>query len=458
MATAIQFVPEVTVESPQELLSAQTMARFYFATFWTIIFTGAVRKWIFPGVSIFYLLQDVPMGIAYLYALWKGLYSRGYLLIGILVMSFVLAMQGIFQIIFTGLSPFVAFVGLHNYLFYLPILVIFPICLVPKYREKFVWWNMMLSLPMCVLAIAQAELPKNAWVNKTSEGDAFGLPGVDIARVTGTFNFTVFYGIWVSIAVALAIGEWLLPQERRAVKNTWLLAACTFAVNVCHLVSGSRSAIFLAAAAIVGGFVAACLLGSSRAILAIGGICFLLPVGAAAAYFISPTEYNTVMERFSDKNAQSDIGNRFEEGLIGWATEPKFSIMGAGIGMGVDASHVGNSDTYNFTYTLSEADTIRTVMELGTPVGLFYMLVRIVLLLGMVFLSFAITRAGSSPHVIPLSFCLFAQAYQGDLTRAATMTASQVMVGYAFILSAYYYPDNTTSLELPAGDSLTRSA
>jgi hypothetical protein len=164
------------------------------------------------------------------------------------------------------------------------------------------------------------------------------------------------------------------------------------------------------------------------------------------------------MERFSDKNAQSDIGNRFEEGLIGWATEPKFSIMGAGIGMGVDASHVGNSDTYNFTYTLSEADTIRTVMELGTPVGLFYMLVRIVLLLGMVFLSFAITRAGSSPHVIPLSFCLFAQAYQGDLTRAATMTASQVMVGYAFILSAYYYPDNTTSLELPAGDSLTRSA
>jgi hypothetical protein len=125
--------------------------------------------------------------------------------------------------------------------------------------------------------------------------------------------------------------------------------------------------------------------------------------------------------------------------------------------MGVDASHIGNSDTYNFTYTLSEADTIRTVMELGTPVGMIYMFTRVALLLGMVVLAFSITRAGSSPHVIPLSFCLFAQAYQGDLTRAATMTASQVMIGYAFILSAYYYPDNIPSLELPAGDSLTRS-
>jgi len=449
---------EVTVVMPQETSSERTMARLYFATLWTIVFTGAVRKWLFPGVSVLYLLQDVPIGIAYLYALSKGLYVRGYLLIGILLVSFVLMMQGLLQIVVSGLAPFVALVGAHNYLFYLPILVVFPICLIPKYRERFIWWNLMLSLPMCVLAIAQAELPKNAWVNRTSEGDAFGLPGVDIARVSGTFNFTVFYGIWVSIAVALCIGEWLLPTGRRAVRNTWLLALCTFAVNVCHLVSGSRSAIFLAAAAIAGGFVAAVMLGSSRAILAIGGICLLLPVGAAATYVISPTEYNVVMERFSDKHAQADIGNRIEGGLIGWLTIPEFNIMGAGIGMGVDAAHVGNADTYNFTYTLSEGDTIRNVMELGTPVGIFYMVARVVLLLGMVFLSFAITRQGSSPHVIPLSFCLFAQAYQGDLTRAATMTSSQVMVGYAFILSAYYYPDNKTSLQLPAGDSMTRSA
>jgi len=180
-------------------------------------------------------------------------------------------------------------------------------------------------------------------------------------------------------------------------------------------------------------------------------------VGAAATYVISPTEYSVVMDRLTGESGKADIKGRLADGLIGWATEPQFSLIGAGIGMGVDASHVGNADTYNFTYNLSEADTIRTVMELGTPVGLFYMLSRIALLTGMLILAVRVTRSGSSPHVIPLAVCLFAQAYQGDLTRAATMTASQVMVGYAFILSAHYYPDNATSLEFPAGDSFTRS-
>jgi hypothetical protein len=228
-------------------------------------------------------------------------------------------------------------------------------------------------------------------------------------------------------------------------------------VNICHLVSASRSAIALAAMAIFGGLVGAIVLGSKRAILAIVGICVLMPVAAGATFLISPEEFNIVVDRFTGENGKADFQGRIGEGLIGFITVPEFSLIGAGIGMGVDASHVGNADTYNFTYTLSEGDTIRNVMELGTPVGLFYVLTRIFFLFGMVLLSVRMVRAGTSPHVLPLSFCLLAQAYQGDLTRAATMTASQVMVGYAFILGAYYYPDHTPSLESPAGDFLTRS-
>jgi hypothetical protein len=119
----------------------------------------------------------------------------------------------------------------------------------------------------------------------------------------------------------------------------------------------------------------------------------------------------------------------------------------------VDASHVGSVDSYNVTYTLSENDTIRIVMEMGSPVGLAYMFLRIGFAFGIIILSVRIVRNGSSPHVLPLSFFLVAQIYQGDLTRSATMTASQVMMAYAFILSAYYRPDNAESLE-PAGSNL----
>jgi hypothetical protein len=59
--------------------------------------------------------------------------------------------------------------------------------------------------------------------------------------------------------------------------------------------------------------------------------------------------------------------------------------------------------------------------------------------------------------VLPLSFILFAQMYLADMTRNAAMSASQVMVGYAFILGAFYYPDNIGRQEM-AIDSLARSA
>ena len=455
MATALQFADELTVENPQEDVPVRWMARLFFATFWTIIFTGAIRKWMFPGVSVLYLLQDIPIVFAYLYAIWSGLYTRSYLMFYTILLSAAITLQALAQIEFSGLDTFVAAVGLHNYLFYLPILFVFPLCLTPRYRKDFVWWNLILSLPMCLLAVAQNIYPRQAFINRSTEGDAFGVSGADVARVSGTFNFTAFYGVWVGLAVALCMGEWLLPKERRAIKTQWLLILCTFAVNLCHLVSASRSAIALAGAAIFGAMVAAIALGSSRALLAIGGICFLLPVTAGMTYLISPAEFNIVVERFTGDSYVGDTKTRLQDGLIGFATVPKFSLIGAGVGMGVDASHVGSVDTYNFTYALSETDIIRTVMELGTPVGLLYALSRIGFLIGMVFFSTKLVRSGSSPHVLPLSFFLLAQGYQGDLTRGATMTGSQVMIGYAFILGAYYYPDNT-SPEVAEGISLTR--
>src|SRR5271168_2455149 len=233
------------------------MAKFYFATFLAIVFTGAIRKWVFPNTNVFYLLQDVPIGMAYLYALWKGFFDRGYLLLGIVALSTILTLQGLAQIIISGLDPIVALAGFHNYLFYLPMLVVFPCCLTEKYRRKFVRWNLLLSIPMCLLALAQAASPKSAWVNRTTGGEAFGVPGADVARVSGTFNFVSFYAIWVGIAVALCIGEWLLPKERRVLRNQWLLVLCTFTLNICHLVSTSRAAIMLAAIAVLGGVVGA---------------------------------------------------------------------------------------------------------------------------------------------------------------------------------------------------------
>lgn len=458
MATTLQFASEATFEAPPVSASVDIMARLYFASFWAILLTGAIRKWLAPGTAILYLLQDVPIGAAYLYGLWKGLFDRGYLFLGIILLSTIILLQGLTQIVISGLDVFVAFVGFHNYLFYLPMLLVFPLCLTEKHRRDFVRCNLFVSIPMCLLAIVQALSPRSAFINQSTGGDAFGVPGADIARVTGTFNFVAFYNIWVGIAVALCMGEWLLPKARRAVSNQWLLLLCTFTVNLCHLVSASRGAIMLAGVGVLGGMVGAILLGSNRAMLAIGGICVLLPVAAGMTYVISPTEFNIVVDRFTgESRGESDLPDRVLQGLIGFATVPKFSLIGAGIGMGVDAAHLGDANAYNFTYDLSEQDTVRNVMELGTPVGLLYVLARLGFIYGMLFLSIRMVRKGTSPHLLPLSFVLLASTYQ-DLTRNATMTATQSMIGYAFILGAYYYPDAITNPNSGDGESLMRSA
>jgi len=106
------------------------------------------------------------------------------------------------------------------------------------------------------------------------------------------------------------------------------------------------------------------------------------------------------------------------------------------------ASHVGSTDTYNFTYALSETGTkTRTVMELGTPVGLLYALSRIGFFGGHdLFRHKDSSVPAASPHVLPLSFFLFwRKGYQGDLLEPRPC---QVLnhVGCAFILGAYYLP------------------
>ena len=433
------------------------MTRLLMATWLAILLTGAIRKWLFPGTSILYLLQDVPIAFAYLYAIWKGLYIRGSLMLGILLMSVILCFLALMQMIVSGLAAQVAIVGLHHYLFYFPMMLVFPLCLTLRNRTRFIKWNLYASIPMCALAIAQAMAPTTAWVNHTSEGDAYGVPGADVARVQGTFNFTVFYGVWVASVVAYTMGEWLLPKPRRVLKNNWLLLICTISITLCHLVSASRNAIMLAVIAIFGAGVAAVILGSQRALAAIAGILLLLPVVGGLTYVISPDEFNIVAERFTGERYVADGQLRITDALVGFITLPRFNLLGAGIGMGVDAAHVGNSDTYNFTYQFSEQDLIRNVMELGMPVGMLYAIIRLAFLAGMVFFAARLVRQGSSPHVLPLAFFLAAQGYIGDLTRAATMTASQVFLGFAFILGTYYYPDKT-SPEVQARESMMRSA
>ncbi|HTJ31423.1 MAG TPA: hypothetical protein VL346_13030 [Acidobacteriaceae bacterium] len=427
-----------TVVRPEEPLTTQRVAQYFFAAFWTIIFTGCFRKWLFPGTSIFYLLQDVPITLAYLYAISKGYFTRGLLFMGIGLLSAILILLGLLQVVVIGLSPQVAFIGLHHYLYYLPMMLIFPLGLTPRHRRNFIRWNLWSALAMFPLSMAQAVSPTNAWINRSSEGDAFALPGTDVARISGPFNFSSSYGIWIAIALALCFGEWLQPRERRASQSTLLLSSATFIWAIIALVSGSRENIVLCAAGAVGAALAAVITRSKRGMAAIVLGVIAMPIAVGLVAFISPVEYESMTERFTDRtNTSYDMKGRVAENLVGWAYKPDFSFIGKGVGMGIDAAHAGSADAYGFTYSLAESDPVRNVMELGTPVGYLWCTVRFGFALGMIVLAWRLMHI--APHTLALACMLFAQV-TWELTRNATTTFTQVMIGYSFIFGVAVYP------------------
>lgn len=452
MVTAIQItesVEEVVSERPQ----VRTLARLLFATLWLVVCTGAVRKWIFPSVGALYLLQDVPIAIAYIYALVNGLFTRSLILVGLSVLSALLILQTMIQIMFAGLPAFIAIVGIHNYLFYLPMMVVFPVVLDARYRGEFVRWNLLMALPMCFIGVWQSISPSSAFINKSATGEGMTIPEGGITRGTGTFNFTSFYALWLGIAFALCIGEWLQPLEKRKIQNKFLLVCCTMAFLLATLASAERTAIGLELVVLVGGAIAAALIGSSRPLLLFSSILVLIPIAVGVVALISPAEFTAIVTRTTDSDHVSDSKQRIADLAVGFL-QVDFDPMGAGLGVGVDAAHFGDDIGNLATYALSEDDLTRNVMELGTFTGLIYAFTRVGFFLGLIFLAASLVKKGNSPHVLPLALVLFSQAYFMDMTRNGTMTTTQLMLGCSFILGVFYYPDSVAPVVPAGGDEM----
>lgn len=433
------------------------MARLFFATFWLIFFVGAIRKWMFPSMNILYLLQDVPIGLAYLYAFWAGFVRRSVLLWGCVLLAALVMLQAFSQMLILELSPVVILVGLHHYLFYIPMMLVFPLALEDFYRRKFILWNLLLVIPVSVLAAFQTTSPKDAFINLTAGGEAMSA-GVDVIRATGTFNFTIGYAIWTAIAASMVIGEWLQPQGERVIQSRVLLALSTFCAFLCFLVSGERTAILLSALAVMGGILAAILKGSKRSLMIIGAGIVAIPLFVGATAIIAPQEYVVITDRFtSDRNVDEAQGRTMTL-ATGFLVQPPVSLLGAGIGMGIDAAHPGDPMANVYTYKYSEYDTIRIVMEAGSVVGLLYVAARIFFGLGMIFLAVVVVRRNGSPHVLPLAMAMFAQCYLLDLTRFGPATFAQVALAYAFVFGAEISSRRQVELQPDAMFNQTRFA
>ncbi len=415
-----------------------------------VLLQGALRKWAFPAAAKpLYLVQDVPLIIAYVYAILKGHIWAGKVALGCCLIALLLSIETLAQLIFVDLQLKTAIIGLHQYIFYLPILFLFPVCLNHQQMRRFIRWNLLIIIPMGILGTVQSRAGKSAWINRTAAGDetAFSIAGSTAIRATGTFNFTLSYSIWCGIAAALVVGEWILPPEKRSFKSRLLLILCSICVSMATMVSGSRTAIVLAAAAFIGGAVAALLQRNQRLILRFAGIIFAMPLMAGLAYLLAPDAFTGNLNRLSHSENQTEMSVRVMQMTVGFLSEPGFSVLGKGIGTGIQAASVSSADPY--AVKLSEWDNIRGVQELGTFGGILLVLTRYLAALLVIGagLRAQMQRPGFA-YALPIAFTVAPTLAIGDMWRTAPMVATQVFYFMALICGAMLFRRQSQKIAL----------
>jgi hypothetical protein len=438
LATLTQAAPRA-IKQRTRRTNRDQLASLFMAAWICILLQGALRKWIFPGSAALYLIQDVPLTFAYVFALWKGLVWGGKLAWMCVLVSAALAIQTMLQVIFGNLQLRTAVMGLHQYIYYLPILFLVPVCFNFKHRRRFIRWNMLVIVPMALIAALQSRAPSGAWINRTSAGEDTGLGGLSAGhvRATGTFNFTVSYAIWCGFAVGLVMGEWLLPPARRSFQSKAMLIICTMGAIVATLVSGSRVAVMLAAAAFLGGFAAVIVTRNVRLIVRFTAVTILLPLLVVISYFAAPSNFDAVVARFSGEGNQQSIEQRIDKMFTAFTWAASYSGLGVGIGVGIPAANPGH-----VAFVLSENESIRIVQEMGTYTGTILVLLRDaagILLVLVSFRALQLAQGNRLPHAVPLAFSAAPTIMVGDLTHSAPVTATQAYFWTALILGALLF-------------------
>lgn len=466
-----RFIAALRKEKVEDRLASLDTLALLFTISWVVIITqGALRKWVFPGFPIFYLVQDIPILLAYIYALRKGIVWIGGVLYFSIFLSLILIFQSLLQVIFIRYNLLTVLVALHHYIFYIPMLFLIPPCMTRKNVRKFLRMNLYFIIPMCTLGFIQALSPRNAWINQTAAGDQIGEAfGVNetIARSSGTFNFVLPYSVWCGVAAAMVVGEWLQPKAKRSFQSTGFLLANSLAICVATATSGSRTAVFVVAAAFIGGLISTLVTINIGLIVRFGAVIIAIPVFTFFAFLIAPRNLDAMITRFTDESAHSEMTNRVSQMSIGFLITPDFSLMGQGMGAGIPAAesatkYMGDDRYWSFKAPfISEWDNIRSVQALGSIVGSFIVLARYgtsIIVIIAAFKALKLPGGASWPHAVPLAFTVVPTLAIGDMIHSAPIQAPQVYYCAALICSALLYRrEQYVSAPLPLTEIVARA-
>jgi hypothetical protein len=404
-----------------------------------LIFEGALRKWVFPGLaSPLLIIRDPLAFLIIVMSLNKGLLKMN---------SYIAVMWIVSLIAFCTAMSFghgnavVAIFGVRVLALHFPLIFIIgrafdhdDVILIGKIL-------LLMVLPMTVVLTLQFYSPQSAWVNRSlggGEGGGFGGGALGYFRPPGTFSFITGVVSFYGLAAAYILYFWL---ETKVYVRKWLLFAATAGVLISLPFSISRSLLFTVAISI--GF--AIVLVSywpkylMRLIVAVVAIGLLVAVLSNLSAFRTGVEAFTT--RFESANAteggaQGVFFDRFLGGMAGAITNAgDIPFFGFGIGMGTNVG--AQLMTGEISFLLSEGEWGRLIGEMGLLLGLIVIYIRSILSFKMAIRSFYALRKRNFLPWMLTSFG-FLNILQGQWAQPTTLGFAALSGG--LILAAFKKP------------------
>ena len=376
------------------------------AYFWLLIFEGALRKWIFPGLSNPLLVIREPICILAIAVGWRFLRHSPWW--GWVVGLWSIAALAVVFAVFGGHGDLsTALYGARILFLHFPLIFLFPLVFDRDDVWAFAKALLVVCIPMTVLIAMQYSLPQSHFLNVAPGGDEGGgfSGALGKFRSSGTFSFTNGVSSFYPLAAA-AFAAWITAIPYKPAGWTWFSAA---ALIIALPISISRTIFF--SYTLVAGFAIAAAALSGKAIRN-----FLIGTVIVAGLFLAVSQLPLFQDAREAFDARWRMATEIEGGddgvsgvlthrvggafLRGMKTIPEVPFFGVGVGIGTNVG--AKLATGDRAFLVAEDAWSSTIGELGPVLGVILLLLRLVL--GAI-MTIAAVKQSLKKNTLPLILC-----------------------------------------------------
>lgn len=344
-----------------------------------LLIEGALRKWVFTGLSdVLLVIRDPIVLWIYLVAFTKRCFPINPFLIALIGIAFLAVLGAMCS---EYMQPMIIAYGLRANFLHIPLIFVMPMALERPDIEKFGRFILWVSLGMTLLMVLQFYSPLTAKININPGGTIGGITGAKGRfRPTGTFSFITGIACFYPLVTAFVLQRFL----SRAKVYSWLTIIFTMSLVLAVPISISRqmlfACLFVGILAIPTAWWVQGNFRLMRRLLILGGLGIFL--------LMMVPVFSDGLETFAERwaHATSDAEGGVETAIFGrmlsYILEPfetmfQVPFLGYGIGMGSNAG--AKILTGSVGFLMGEGEWGRIIMEMGPLIGSMYIIFRIIL-------------------------------------------------------------------------------